>query len=66
MVISCEDERFYYLSKSVFFCAIFSPQYDLFHFVSVSFKSVSSDGRNIISLRRKQEGLSCLIIQYPR
>lgn len=34
MVISCEDERFYCLSKSVFFfCAIFSPQYDLFQLV---------------------------------
>ena len=33
MVISCEDERFYCLSKSVFFCAIFSSQYDLFQLV---------------------------------
>lgn len=33
MVISCEDGRFYCLSKSVFFCAIFSPQYDLFQLV---------------------------------
>ena len=63
MVISCEDERFYCLSKSVFFLRDFLVAV---RFVSVSFKSVSSDGRNIISLPRKQEGLSCLIIQYPR
>ena len=62
MVISCEDERFYCLSKSFFLRDFLAAV----RFVSVSFKSVSSDGRNIISLPRKQEGLSCLIIQYPR
>ena len=50
MVISCEDERFYCLSKSVFFLRDFLAAV---RFVSVSFKSVSSDGRNIISLPRK-------------